>query len=571
MVLSELQKLGVLHIVPLASGAEGEHNEGASPRSREALDFLMSYPRRRHQVVRTEGFNAAELEQHVLRVKDHLHALRDERDHIADRIRHIEPWGDFVLPSLEELKNYRLWFYVVPNHLMNRVEASDFRWAVVKKDDRFHYVVVVSQEEPEGMPVPRTMMGSRSLSDLHHRLMELDNKIDDLDSARFSLTRWCDLFERNLSKLDDMRELRKASGLTLDQEPIFVLQAWAPRNRVDDLTKYCDSHNIAMDIREPVHGDAPPTLLQNPPALASGQDLLTFYKTPEYWLSDPSLIILFSFVVFFAMIVSDAGYGLIFLFFLLLFWKNMGSTVSGRSMRVLCSMLIFTTLVWGVMVGSYFCIEPEKGSFLDRLKVLDLNDFNTMMLVAIVVGIVHIIISNIVVIARTGMKDRALAPAGWISVILGASMIGVVQGNMSSAAGSAGIVLMCAGGLLVFAFSGAGEPLGKRILEGLHSLTRITNVFSDILSYLRLFALGLASASLGMAFNGLGKEVMTTIPGIGFFFGILIYLLGHTLNLLMGIMGGVIHGLRLNLIEFLNWSIPEEGYPFRAFARREES
>lgn len=571
IVLSEFQKLGCLHIVPLAPNIEGESVTGTSTRSREALDFLLSYPRRRHQVVKSAGFNASEVEQHVLKVKDHLHALHDERDHLTDRIKHMRPWGDFVFPSLEELKNYRLWFYVIPHHMMKKVEASDIQWALVKKDERFNYVVVVSQEEPERMPVPRTMMGAKSLSELEHRLMEVDNKIDDLDSARFSLTRWCELYAGNLGALENIREMKKVTGCTLDDKPLFVLQAWAPRERVKALTEYCESQYIAIEIQEPTPEDNPPTLLYNPPALASGQDLLTFYKTPSYWLSDPSLIIMFSFVVFFAMIISDAGYGVIFLFVLLLLWKNMGSTESGRRMRILCAMLIFSTLVWGVMVGSYFCVEPKAGSFLARLKVFELNDFNTMMMVSVIVGIVHIIISNIVVIARNGLKDASLAPLGWIFVIVGASILAVVQGNTQTAAGVTGLVIICIGGMMVFLFSGAGEPLVKRILEGLHSLTRITNVFSDILSYLRLFALGLASASLGMAFNGLGKEVMTTVPGIGFFLGILIYLLGHTLNLLMGIMSGVIHGLRLNLIEFLNWSIPEEGYLFRAFARKEES
>ncbi len=571
MVLSELQKLGALHIVPLSQTVEGERMAGMSPRTREALDFLISYPRRRRQVTKTAGFNAAEVEQHVLKIKDHLHALHDERDHISDRIKHIEPWGEFVLPSLEDLKNHRLWFYIVPHHLKKKVEDSDLQWAVVRRDERFNYVVVVSQDEPEGMPVPRTLMGNKSLSELEQRLTELDNKIDDLDSARFSLTRWCTLFTRKLSSLENARELKRATGLTHDEHPLFALQAWAPRDRVPTLMEYCESQHIAMNIQEPTPEDTPPTLLNNPPTLASGQDLLTFYKTPGYWLSDPSMVIFFSFVVFFAMIVADAGYGIIFLCILLPLWKKMGSTESGKRMRILYASLVFSTLVWGVLVGSYFCVGPKEGSFLARLKVFDLNDFNTMMMVAIVVGIVHIIISNLTVIIRNGARDSSLAPLGWIFIIGGAFLMGIMQGNIQSTMGTTGLVLFCIGGVLVLAFSGAGEPLGKRILEGLHSLTRITNAFSDVLSYLRLFALGLASASLGMAFNGLAKEMTSAVPGIGIFLGILIYILGHTLNLMMGIMGGVIHGLRLNLIEFLNWSIPEEGYPFRAFARKEES
>jgi V/A-type H+-transporting ATPase subunit I len=101
------------------------------------------------------------------------------------------------------------------------------------------------------------------------------------------------------------------------------------------------------------------------------------------------------------------------------------------------------------------------------------------------------------------------------------------------------------------------------------SLTRITSAFGDVMSYLRLFALGLASASLAIAFNGLAKDVHENVPGIGFFFAIIIILIGHTINLVLCIVSGFVHGLRLNLIEFFGWSIPDEGRPFRAFRKKE--
>jgi V/A-type H+-transporting ATPase subunit I len=128
---------------------------------------------------------------------------------------------------------------------------------------------------------------------------------------------------------------------------------------------------------------------------------------------------------------------------------------------------------------------------------------------------------------------------------------------------------MGSGLLLVFAFSGYGErPLG-RTLAGLLALTRLTKIFGDVLSYLRLFALGLASASLAVAFNGMASDVRAAIPGIGLLFALLILGLGHTLNFVLGLASAVIHGLRLNLLEFFDWGLQEEGNLFRAFRRKE--
>lgn len=119
-------------------------------------------------------------------------------------------------------------------------------------------------------------------------------------------------------------------------------------------------------------------------------------------------------------------------------------------------------------------------------------------------------------------------------------------------------------------FTGVTGSVWKRLLMGLKGLARISGAFGDTLSYLRLFALGLASASLAMTFNDLAKQVGDAVPGIGFLFSLLIIVLGHGLNLLLAFASGIIHGLRLNFIEFFNWGMPEEGRPFRAFERKEK-
>jgi V/A-type H+-transporting ATPase subunit I len=108
-----------------------------------------------------------------------------------------------------------------------------------------------------------------------------------------------------------------------------------------------------------------------------------------------------------------------------------------------------------------------------------------------------------------------------------------------------------------------------RIIDGLGSLVGVSKLFGDVMSYLRLFALGLASASLALTFNQLAGQVYQAVPGLGILLSLLILLLGHSINLLLAIISGFVHGLRLNYIEFFNWGLAEEGYPFQAFAKKE--
>ena len=132
---------------------------------------------------------------------------------------------------------------------------------------------------------------------------------------------------------------------------------------------------------------------------------------------------------------------------------------------------------------------------------------------------------------------------------------------------------MVTGALLVFLFSstrkvGSIKDLILRVLDGLKAVYNITSAFGDVLSYMRLFALGLSGASLALTFNSLAMDVLKSSPVTGVLFAGLILLLGHLLNFALCIMSGVVHGMRLNVIEFVNWGLSDEGYPFKSFSTK---
>jgi V/A-type H+-transporting ATPase subunit I len=568
-VLRDLQEMGFLHIIPLKVGGREGKSEGPTPQAREALKYLLSCRQRRKQVHRTGQFDAEAVERRALEIKEKIHDLGNERDFLRDRINDVTPWGDFDFPSLHALKNLRLWFYLVEHKEIKKLKETDLTWAIVKRDASYSYVIVIAEREPHGVPAPRVHVGSRSLSQLEQRLDEVEIELEDLQAERFALTRWCDLYARSLHQMEDKEQLAHANQQTLDDDPLFALQAWAPHEKIAPLRTYTDNKQLAIVTEQPHAEEVPPTLLKNPTKLASGQDLLSFYITPNYWLSDPSIIIFFSFILFFAMILGDTGYGLVMAAGLLLGWARMGKSETGRRMRILLGAIVGTTIVWGMLVGSYFGVTPSEGSLLAGFKIFDLNNYQTMMMVSIGIGALHIMMANGMDIFRKGISSASLAPLGWIVLIISALLMGTAGDNQSLY--HIGTGLLIAGLLLVLLFSGAGKKAGKRVLSGLYGLTKITSAFGDILSYLRLFALGLATSSLAIAFNDLASQVSDSAPGVGLLFALVILFIGHLLNLVLGIVSGVVHGLRLNLIEFLNWSIPEEGFPFRAFARKEDT
>jgi V/A-type H+-transporting ATPase subunit I len=565
-IVARLQDLGFLHLQSLRPEdvPPREVGGGPSPEARGALEFLLDSPwqRRRRRKPGREGFDPEQVQRRALELQQRLRELGDERDHLVARIRNLEPWGAFEFGTLDEMSGQRLWFYQIPHYRLREI-PDDLPHTIVHRDHRFAYVVVITPEEPTTMPLPRVHTGAVSRARLLDRLEEVEAEIEDSQGERATLTRSATLFAESLARLEDAAARRGAETLARDDAPMFALAAWAPAGRVDELRAALADHDVALLVREPGSDDAPPTLFSTSERLAGAQSLVTFYMTPGYFTWDPSVVVLVSFAVMFAMIVADAGYGLLLGIVAAFFWRSLPP-----GMRIVAGSMLGATVAYGVLVGSYFGVIPGPASLLGRLRVLDAADPTTMMALSIVLGVVHLAIANAADAWRL-RSSASIAPLGWIAILIGGLVVvGSTTGHLPELTfpGAAAVILGVVGVLL---FSATGVGLGKRLLRGLLALTGLTNAFGDVLSYLRLFALGLASGSLAAAFNDLALQSRGAIKGAGIAVALVVLVVGHGLNFLLGLMSGVVHGLRLNYIEFFNWGLEDEGKPFRAFRRKE--
>jgi len=577
-VLEQLQTLGCLHLVSLAGAAREPENvpPAHAVDARRALRYLGDVADKRHQVRADHDFDMAATVAAVLANQDRLRQANDERDTLVQHIDALTPWGDFRLPRRDELAGRNLWFYIVPERQMHLLDELALPWQVVHKDNRQSWVVVIDRDEPPGdaLPVSRAHTGALSLGELYQRLDEAEVELEDAIAERQSLTRWIYLMSRHLARAEDRAALNHAAAQTLIDEELFLVQGWAPEPAIEAVSALADEQGLALLLEEPAPADRPPTLLDNPRPLAAGEDLVGFYQMPAYGSWDPSRVVFFSFAMFFAMILSDAGYALVLGFLLAVFWPRMGRSETGLRWRTLCSVLVGGSLVWGVLVGSYFGVSLSPESFWGRLRLLDLNDFDTMTKLSVSIGVLHLLLAHLEQLALKRGRLAGLAHLGWIAAMLGgfAMWLGV-DPAAPQWLGAAGRWALACGLLAVFAFTSerAVRDLRSallRLLDGLRALTDITRVFGDVLSYLRLFALGLASASLALTFNDLAHQA-GQIQGVGLLYAILILLVGHVLNLLLALMSGVVHGLRLNYIEFYNWALSGEGYAFQPFNKKE--
>jgi V/A-type H+-transporting ATPase subunit I len=185
---------------------------------------------------------------------------------------------------------------------------------------------------------------------------------------------------------------------------------------------------------------------------------------------------------------------------------------------------------------------------------------NQVMILSILFGMIHISSSLLLKFKNT----RDFAALGWIPVIWGGYFF--ISGRMGEGVDNAPAkYVMISGFILVFLFSSSRRNILVRVLEGLNGLLGVVQIFADVLSYLRLFALGIATMYMAQTFNMLAESLVQSVPWIGYLFAGLILLVGHGINLLLGVMGGVIHGLRLNFLEWYRWCFAGDGLVYRPF------
>ncbi|WP_170397553.1 V-type ATP synthase subunit I [Ruegeria arenilitoris] len=574
--LEALQELGCMHVLPLAPPpAEPEKiSERGARNAYKALRFLTDVPEPRRQIQRDPAFNMDKFVKDVLNLMQRSRNMTDRRDFLAHRIAQVRPWGDLDFPPDDVLAGNRLWFYQLPVKHRDALSDLTLPWAILEQDHRFIYAVLIAPDEPADdiLPVARTHTGSLPIHELEAQLEEAEIAIEALEAERVAQTRYLTLMRRNLSVAESAAELAHATQKVRDEEAMFALQGWVPEDRIEAVLEMAKAKDAAVLIEEPAPDDTPPTLLEQPEKRSAAVDLALFYQVPGYKDWDPSVIVAASFAFFFAMIVADAGYGVVILLGLLLFWKRMGGTSGQRSWRLYGLIISGATIVYGILVGSYFGVTPPDGSIWAKLKLLDMNNFGAMMMVSIVVGVLHLVLANALAARAAWGQRKAIANLGWIAALIGGFVLWLsyMKGN-SPAPGTA---ILIVGALAILLFS--SERVIKkptdwiwRLIDGVQGLAGAMGAFGDVLSYMRLFALGLASASLAITFNDLAMSVIHALKGPGILFGLLILIVGHILNFALALMSGVVHGLRLNYIEFFKWGLPDEGIVFRPFARKE--
>lgn len=530
-------------------------------------------------------------------------------------ISRISPFGDFSKEDLlqfeKEGKRVIQFFCMKSEIAQNITQPSEVIYVGSEYD--LAYFVSINKEKMQypkmieiSIDLPLGKLKEKEL-EIKARLVAIEEEVRN--SAKALTVLQNGLFESLNGYHLDLVKHDTTSPLG---ESLFAIEAWVPETKIKALIGLISGLEVYAEEIQILPGEKIPTYQENKGVAKLGEDLVHVYDTPASTDLDPSLWVLVFFSLFFAMIVSDAGYGLVYLA-IGLFLKFKFSKATGFLKRFIKLTLIASTacIVWGCLTASFFGIEigadnpfrkvslihtmaskkaeyhlkmkddvydeyvkqfPEvanvtngheflmkaSGPVDGKIKYFALEDFydNILLEFSLLIGLIHISLSFMRNMTRnwTGLGWILFMVGGYLyfpSFLDATSLLNFLGIISKSLAKSSGEILLYGGLIIVFVVA----LLQKRKWGALHELTNAIQVFADVLSYLRLYALALAGMIMAQTFNDLGERA-------GIFFGIFIILIGHIVNLNLTIMSGVIHGLRLNFLEWYHYSFEGGGRLF---------
>ena len=478
------------------------------------------------------------------------------------------PWGDFDKARLAQLESlgYAVRYYRVPEKKFSQEWAALYPLEVISEDKANVWFVTVAPKGDEyTFPVEPIAAPEGSWKEAEAEVKALNEQII---KAKGLLVKYQSeipaMQETDRQRLVDLEMyLAKASTEQKADNMLSVLEGFAPVENDEQLCKTFDEMGVLYIREDAAEQDNPPIRLKNGWFASLFEVLTGMYGMPGYKEFDPTPILAPFYLLFFAMCMGDAGYGLVLILFGLGVTKKLINIDMFKNIGPLISVLGVGTLVVGLVLGTAFGINlAEAAWYPSALKKFmitgDIAGFPAQMILALGIGVFHICLAMVVkaigYTKRFGFKEN-VSTWGWLILILGGLILAAVgMTNLLSpvAMKIAVIALAVVSGLGIFIFNTPGKNPLANIGSGLwDTYNMITGLLGDVLSYIRLYALGLAGGMLGQAFNILGGMMVENGFGpINWLPFALIVLFGHTLNLAMSCLGAFVHPLRLTFVEY---------------------
>ena len=488
----------------------------------------------------------------LMRYSDDTVEIKQLQSEISD----LRQWGQFDAEVLGELARagVPVHFHKLSTKAFKPEWAQEYALTVVSQDKSHTLFVVAGPDTlPGEIPVPTSGLAAKE-KELQEKQAHFAKVLSRIASAKERIPELEEKRAQLYSQLD--LHLASAAAVPAAEDTIVTLVGYAPTESDAAVTEALDKTGVFYLKEAAAVEDNPPIQLKNNWFVRQFELLTDMYGRPDYNEFDPTPYISVFFLLFFAMCMGDAGYGLALVIGGILLRKT-----EMKDMAPLVTILGIGTFVVGIVMHTFFGVDiavlPWIPSWLKAVMITGtIAGFEAQMVLALVIGVVHLCLAMVVkTVYATRNKGflGSLSTWGWTLLIVG----GVVVGSLTMALSVPTqvtkwivIVLGVLSALGIFLFNDIHRNPLKNIGSGLwETYNTVTGLLGDVLSYLRLYALGLAGGMLGKAFNDIATMTLGD-GGLGYIPFAIILIIGHALNLAMCCLGAFVHPLRLNFLEF---------------------
>ncbi|MCK5760915.1 MAG: V-type ATP synthase subunit I, partial [Candidatus Delongbacteria bacterium] len=566
--LNDIQDIGVVHVI--------EKTDEVADEIRNKLQLIK---RIEHTVknLKTRCQEPKEVDKALdpMELMEDIEKLHLEIDqntqkcHVLNKELHsLQPWGDFSLDSVKKLSeaDIDVKFYVCSEKAFDEEWLNNYAIEIISKANNVYFVLFAKKDEEIDIKVDEFKLPESSMSELKVDIQKIHDQIE-LDKEQLDKHA-----EENISTLinfkndiENKKEFEQIEVQAYDEADgkLKVVEGWIPKTQSAEMIEYLEKNNTLFLEGEPTEEEIAkvPIMIKNNWFAAMFEPIGKLFSLPSYTEIDLTMFFAPFFMLFFGFCLGDTGYGLVIVLAMTILKFKVDKEF--KPFLTLGQFLGVMTMIMGTIGGTFFGMD---------LKIIDWKfkdmflDSNAMFWLALGLGVVQILFGMIVKAANAKRQNGwmyTISTFGWMLLLL--SLLGMsvsaILGYLGMSeeavaaityletiAGVAGKTALV-GVAMILLFNDPKANIFVRIGKGLWELYDITGLFGDILSYIRLFALGVSSAILGLVINSIAMEFLN-IPYVGWIIMIVFLLIGHTGNILLSGLGSLVHPMRLTFVEF---------------------
>lgn len=474
---------------------------------------------------------------------------------LSRKLEQLVPWGDLGADDIDilEKNNVKIHFLTASSDKLSSLdELENFTYSIIDDQDNRAILIIAASNKPVEIPdcIKVLPKPDKSWSEVSEEIDATKKEIFEHKKSLNELALRKNDLEKFLSELLNKKRFSEVETGTLTDDTVFFLSGWCPANEVEKFQKTFEETGVSVGIQfeEPEEGEQPPpTKLTNSGWVSTIGHLYDFMGVvPSYNEPDTSSLFLSTLIVFSAFLLADAGYGLVIVLAILAGYKPLTNRGVEKGVLNLILFLFGGVTIYGVLTNTYF------GEFTFKIDSFDPNsDSGTAFLqgICFLMGTSHLTVAHIIKAKNKKRDVGLLSDLGWIIFLWAMYSIicNLVIGKDFIVPGKWAIPMFKVSLPLILFFTAPSWNIPVMLGKGLGAILQNASAcFSDIVSYIRLWAVGLAGGKVAGAFNNIAAmlpHIVLRLP---------VWIVGHGINIILGSIAILAHGVRLNLLEFSN-------------------